>query len=322
MKTRLYPMVQFKKDTWEIDEFECASVFVLVGKEKAMVIDAGIGIGDLIGAIRMTITDKPLVIVATHGHGDHTGGMGNFDEYYLSEKDWFYPVEESIEMRRGYSAMIAKRQGGYYPWVADRDITPFEKQPRRLPLEAGVEFDLGGRIIKTIACPGHTLGQIAFLDESSRSLFCGDALNCNLGYGGMPGKPIDWEHVTSVERALEGLEVLAAAKNSYDGILQRPPRLPPARRAAGRKRAARCDDALQADDLRPVQRGADQESSGRRPARLRQEGPDRDFLQPRNDPGISDEALIFAKICKISCLGARSGVRTESVPVRRSIFAK
>ena len=59
MKTRLYPMVQFKKDTWEIDEFECASVFVLVGKEKAMVIDAGIGIGDLIGAIRMTITDKP-----------------------------------------------------------------------------------------------------------------------------------------------------------------------------------------------------------------------------------------------------------------------
>ena len=115
MKTRLYPMVQFKKDTWEIDEFECASVFVLVGKEKAMVIDAGIGIGDLIGAIRMTITDKPLVIVATHGHGDHTGGMGNFDEYYLSEKDWFYPVEESIEMRRGYSAMIAKRQGGYYP---------------------------------------------------------------------------------------------------------------------------------------------------------------------------------------------------------------
>ena len=153
MKTRLYPMVQFKKDTWEIDEFECASVFVLVGKEKAMVIDAGIGIGDLIGAIRMTITDKPLVIVATHGHGDHTGGMGNFDEYYLSEKDWFYPVEESIEMRRGYSAMIAKRQGGYYPWVADRDITPFEKQPRRLPLEAGVEFDLGGRIIKTIARP-------------------------------------------------------------------------------------------------------------------------------------------------------------------------
>ena len=142
MKTRLYPMVQFKKDTWEIDEFECASVFVLVGKEKAMVIDAGIGIGDLIGAIRMTITDKPLVIVATHGHGDHTGGMGNFDEYYLSEKDWFYPVEESIEMRRGYSAMIAKRQGGYYPWV----------------------------------------------------------------------------HVTSVERALEGLEALAAAKDSYDGI--------------------------------------------------------------------------------------------------------
>ena len=82
MKTRLYPMVQFKKDTWEIDEFECASVFVQVGKEKAMVIDAGIGIGDLIGAIRMTITDKPLVIVATHGHGDHTGAMKLLEGIY------------------------------------------------------------------------------------------------------------------------------------------------------------------------------------------------------------------------------------------------
>ena len=45
--TKLYPMVQIKKNTWEIDEFDCASIFLLIGTEKAMVIDCGMGIGDL-----------------------------------------------------------------------------------------------------------------------------------------------------------------------------------------------------------------------------------------------------------------------------------
>ena len=41
MLTKRYPMVQFKKDTWEIDEFDVASMFLLVGTEKAMLIDCG-----------------------------------------------------------------------------------------------------------------------------------------------------------------------------------------------------------------------------------------------------------------------------------------
>ena len=45
MLTTLYPMVQFKKDTWEIDEFDVASMFLLIGTEKAMLIDTGMGIG-------------------------------------------------------------------------------------------------------------------------------------------------------------------------------------------------------------------------------------------------------------------------------------
>ena len=56
MLTKLYPMVQFKKDTWEIDEFDCASMFLLIGTEKAMLIDCGMGIGDLRGAVEM-LTD-------------------------------------------------------------------------------------------------------------------------------------------------------------------------------------------------------------------------------------------------------------------------
>ena len=75
MATKLYPTVQFKPGTYELDEFDCASIFLLVGTEKAMLIDTGIGIGDLLGAVRQ-LTDKPLVVVMSHGHGDYTGGCG------------------------------------------------------------------------------------------------------------------------------------------------------------------------------------------------------------------------------------------------------
>ena len=66
MLTTAQPIVEIAKDTYEIDEFDCGSIFVLVGKDKAMVIDTGTGIGDLPAVIRK-ITDKPIVLVNTHG---------------------------------------------------------------------------------------------------------------------------------------------------------------------------------------------------------------------------------------------------------------
>ena len=84
--TRLYPMVQIDKGTWEIDEFDIASMFLLEGEERAMLIDTGMGVGDLRGAVEM-ITDKPLVVVHTHGHIDHTGNARQFDEIWLHPAD-------------------------------------------------------------------------------------------------------------------------------------------------------------------------------------------------------------------------------------------
>lgn len=49
------------------------SVFVPEGKEKALLIDTGIGIGNIRQKIE-ELTDKPLIVVM--GHGDHTGGSG------------------------------------------------------------------------------------------------------------------------------------------------------------------------------------------------------------------------------------------------------
>ncbi|MDR3121495.1 MAG: MBL fold metallo-hydrolase [Clostridiales bacterium] len=214
MLTQLYPMVQFKKDTWEIDEFECASAFLLIGGERAMLIDCGIGIGDLRGAVGR-ITDKPLVVVVTHNHGDHTGNIRQFREIWMSPKDSAgAQMPWDVAQRRGYARMIAERQKGIYPYDPETDIREYgadEPMPVIHDVSDGQRFDLGGgRVVVAMECPGHTEGELVLLDEASRTLFCGDALNYNLLFGA-PGS-------TSIERAVKGLEWMRDARGQYDGI--------------------------------------------------------------------------------------------------------
>ena len=101
--TTLYPVVQIAPGTWEIDIFDTGSVFVLEGRERALVIDTGIGIGDLKAMIQK-LTAKPLTVVMTHGHGDHTGGAGQFGEYFMNEADFpIFDPQAEIAGRRGYA---------------------------------------------------------------------------------------------------------------------------------------------------------------------------------------------------------------------------
>ncbi|WP_455436230.1 MBL fold metallo-hydrolase [Hungatella hathewayi] len=210
MRTQLYPIVQFKKDTWEIDEFDCASIFLLVGEEKAMVIDTGMGIGDLKGAIEK-ITNKPLVVVITHGHVDHTGNIRQFDEVWMNSKDKIYPIPDSLERRKEDARLIAMRQQGIYAYDPDCDIIEGDKNKKIVfhELHDGMQFDLGGRIITAYECPGHTPGEMVLLDEKTRCLFVGDALNYHLGMknSGVP-----------IETALRYLERIQNMKDQYDGI--------------------------------------------------------------------------------------------------------
>lgn len=218
-RTKLYPMVQFKKDTWEIDEFDCASIFLLVGSEKAMVIDCGMGIGDLRGAIEQ-ITDKPLICVISHGHVDHTGNARQFDEIWIHPKDSDKPIPQSLERRKFDTERIARRQKGcigapytmfnLYPYDIDTDLTDGqdEKPPVIHALTDGMQFDLGGgRVVTAFECPGHSPGEMIFLDEQTRTLFCGDALNFNLGIGAEP-----------VEKTLRYLKRMRDMSDRYDDI--------------------------------------------------------------------------------------------------------
>lgn len=215
MATRRLPWYQFAPQTYEIDEFDCASIFLLEGTERALLIDTGIGIGDLRGLVE-TLTDKPYDVVMTHGHGDHTGGAGWFDHFWLNEKDWdAYPFPEHLERRRGYAQKISIREHKNYGYNLDTDIRPWPKLPERKPLVDGQIFELGGRKVTAYECPGHTPGEMVFIDDQTRILFAGDACNNNLGFMSKPGD----KDFVSVERAEKALCRIWDMRDQYDGVM-------------------------------------------------------------------------------------------------------
>lgn len=220
MLTKLFPMVQFKDKTWEIDEFDCTSIFLLIGTEKAMVVDLGMGIGDLRGALE-NLTDLPLIPVISHGHIDHTAQARQFAEVWLHPDDQGLPMPQSLARRRWDTEHIAQRQKGsigapynlfrLYGYDIDVDLRepgPDEAMPVIHDLEDGQLFDLGGgRIVTAFHCPGHSAGEMVFLDELTRTLIAGDAINYNLGIGAVP-----------VETTLKALRRIEAMRDRYDGI--------------------------------------------------------------------------------------------------------
>ncbi len=145
-----------------MDEAHEATGYLVIGRERACVIDTMNGYSDLCAAVRRH-TDKPLIVVNTHGHPDHIFGNVYFDEAYIHPDD--------AELARQFAndpqfVEICRKCGLAMPPF--RDIRP------------GDEIDLGGRTLEVHALPGHTPGGILLLLREDRILFTGDSVNHHL----------------------------------------------------------------------------------------------------------------------------------------------
>lgn len=170
------PFCECLEGIYEIDEFGSASIFVIVGEERALVLDTGTGIGDLRWLIENKITDKPYELAFTHNHVDHIGGAPWFDAGWMHPADFEQSdtaIPPSLEFRRIYAESC--RKNGAFDVLAD--IRPWPCEPKFKPMRDGQRFELGGRTVTAYHCPGHTPGEMVFIDDKTRTLFCGDAVN-------------------------------------------------------------------------------------------------------------------------------------------------
>lgn len=148
-------------------------MYLIEGKNKCALIDTGSGFGSLKRVVDR-LTDKPVVVLLTHGHTDHAMGASEFDEVYMNhEDDFIYAKHGDNGFRLSGIEMsdikdIFNEQEDYIPTA---DVNSFKD------LEDGMVFDLGGLTIECISMAGHTKGSMAILLREKRILITGDACN-------------------------------------------------------------------------------------------------------------------------------------------------
>jgi glyoxylase-like metal-dependent hydrolase (beta-lactamase superfamily II) len=168
--------------------------YLLEGKERALLIDALTGAGNLRAFCR-ELTDLPVTLVNTHGHLDHAGGNFDFGECFIHPGDiaLIYEIEKEHRMEFVKNSM---KNAGREVFISESDFTG-SRPIKTFPVDDGHVFDLGDRKVEVIAVPGHTRGTIVLLDRNTRILFSGDACNVNT--------LLFLPHSTSIEEYRESL---------------------------------------------------------------------------------------------------------------------
>ncbi len=177
---------------WEphVARLDQCNMWHIRGRDADLLVDAGMGISSLKEAMA-ELLDKPLIAVATHSHTDHVGSLHEFDHRLvhpleaeqLNQPDEF-PALCSCHWPKGLRDAI-ERQGYEVPDILV-DAYPYEgfdplafrtqkTEPTRL-IDEGDVLDLGNCAFEVLHLPGHSPGSIGLWEESTGTLFSGDAI--------------------------------------------------------------------------------------------------------------------------------------------------
>ena len=199
--------------TWLVGEPVHVNSYLVAGRDRAVLIDSGLGIGD-IRSIVDSLTPLDVLVANTHYHWDHVGGNAAFSEVAIHELGEKH-LRAGNEMRfaegyLGYARDRLERFGEFRD--LDRRFYDFlsdESTPRPLPagfdpaawkiapcvptrlLRDGDVLDLGGRSLQVVHTPGHTPDSVCYLDADRGVLFGGDTYNTGAIYAQQPDSDLE-----------------------------------------------------------------------------------------------------------------------------------
>ena len=155
---------QIAPDTWAIgepaddpDNYE----YLLVGKNRALLIDAGATSDHDIHRAIAKITDLPVIVIPTHLHYDHTNGLKFFDSIALID------LPETRERTQGDAVQLGRYQ--YEGWAPPRFSVAEWIKPDAV-------IDLGARQVQILSTPGHTTNSVSIFEPEAKRLFTGDLI--------------------------------------------------------------------------------------------------------------------------------------------------
>jgi glyoxylase-like metal-dependent hydrolase (beta-lactamase superfamily II) len=157
----------------EPHHYEEAISYLLVGDERAVLFDTGMGIADMRAEVEC-LTDLPIVVVNSHSHYDHIGDNHRFAEVWAFDDDGEIAYTERGLSRKECAKRL--RPGTYRQLPPGFDPATYEIRPSRITrrLLHGQIIELGGRALTVHHTPGHSPGSICLLDGHDGLLFTGD----------------------------------------------------------------------------------------------------------------------------------------------------
>jgi glyoxylase-like metal-dependent hydrolase (beta-lactamase superfamily II) len=184
--------------------------YLIVGSERALLFDTGLGIADIGDAV-WGITDRPLVVVNSHHHFDHRGGNQHVDaDEFLCHRSGMslHGAVPSAELT-AYAA-AATRMCQIYNQFRELDKTKFFLSPddltmRPLPdlsswtipatpptrgLDHGDVIDLGDRRLTALHTPGHVPDSLCLWEPETGMLFGGDTLLTTTYWAHLPDSDV------------------------------------------------------------------------------------------------------------------------------------
>lgn len=206
----VYKLAEGTFAVYEPHQFEEAISYIVLGKDRAAVIDTGTGIGNL-RRVAEELTDLPLFVVNTHTHWDHIGGNSQFDEVVC------FNDPACIERLR-MGVPHSKLKDSLTP-ESLRHALPPEFQPETwiIPpveptslLEDGSFIELGDRTLEVMHTPGHSSGSICLLDAKHRLLFSGDVF--------FPGPLYAYEDEVDLDLYIQSIERMRKRMGDYDHL--------------------------------------------------------------------------------------------------------
>jgi glyoxylase-like metal-dependent hydrolase (beta-lactamase superfamily II) len=186
--------------------------YLLVGQRRALLIDAGAHQRDIHEALA-GLTDRPITVIPTHLHFDHTNGLRFFDHIALIDLPETRARVSNGKVRLGRLQYLA----------------PFSQPPPNFAVSEWIkpdgDMDLGGRTVRVLWTPGHTTTSVSIQDPVARLLFTGDMIYTTTLFAFMPDSSLS-AYLATADRLLRTLPSDTVIYGAHCCRNDRPPTAP------------------------------------------------------------------------------------------------
>ena len=171
-----YRILQLDKHTWQLEDMFHTYFYLIEGEEQAVLFDTGNGFPELPKIIK-ELTDKPVEVILSHGHFDHTGCAFEFAKCRI------HPADLEV-LNSGFAKADRNEKYKFFENLYQVTLTQQEKQyflQTKIPhitsfIDDGDVIELGNRTLEIVTTPGHTKGSVCMIDRTNRYLFSGDTV--------------------------------------------------------------------------------------------------------------------------------------------------